>query len=55
MCTGAVDRSGLGRVGYALSNEQFADLKTSGGFPRVPQDGPALFDEARIPVDGYYT
>ena len=54
MCSGAIDRSGLGRVVFALSNEQFAALKTSGGFPSVPQEGPALFDEARIPIDGYY-
>jgi hypothetical protein len=39
---------------FALSNEQLADLKPSGGFPHVQQDGPSLFDEARIPVDGYY-
>jgi tRNA(Arg) A34 adenosine deaminase TadA len=54
MCTGAIDRSGLGRVVFALSNEQFAELYPSEGFPHVPQEGPALFDEARIPVDGYY-
>ena len=54
MCAGAIDRSGLGRVVFALSNEQFAGLKPSGGFPPVPQEGPALFDEARVPVDGYY-
>jgi tRNA(Arg) A34 adenosine deaminase TadA len=54
MCTGAIDRSGLGRIVFALSSEQLGDLKPSGGFPRVHQDGPALFDEARIPVDGYY-
>jgi tRNA(Arg) A34 adenosine deaminase TadA len=54
MCAGAIDRSGLGRVVFALSNEQFAGLKPSGGFPPVPQEGPALFDEARAPVDGYY-
>ena len=54
MCTGAIDRSGLGRVVFALSNEQLADMKPSGGFPHVHQDGPSLFDEARIPVDGYY-
>ena len=54
MCSGAIDRSGLGRVVFALSNEQFAELYPSGGFPHVPQEGPALFDEARIPVDGYY-
>ncbi|PZS30623.1 MAG: tRNA-specific adenosine deaminase [Pseudonocardiales bacterium] len=54
MCTGALARSGLGRVVFALSNDQFAALKPSSGFPTVPQDGPALYDEARVPVDGYY-
>lgn len=55
MCTVAIDRSGLGRVVFALSNEQFATLKPSGGgFPVVPQNGPALYDEARIPFEGYY-
>ncbi|WP_433444847.1 nucleoside deaminase [Nonomuraea sp. CA-141351] len=55
MCTGAIDRSGLGRVVYALSAEQHAELNPKGGFPHVSQDGPALFDEARVPIDGYYT
>jgi tRNA(Arg) A34 adenosine deaminase TadA len=54
MCTGAIDRTGLGRVVFAHSNEQLGALKPGGGFPRVPQDGPALFDEARVPVDGSY-
>lgn len=54
MCTGAIDRAGLGRVVYALSNEQFADLKPSGGFPHVRREGPALFDEASEVVGGYY-
>ena len=30
------------------------ELKTSGSFPDVPQEGPALYDEAKVPVDGYY-
>lgn len=55
MCAGALARSGVGRVVYALSGEQLATLKPSGGFPAVPQEGPALFDEARTPVEGYYT
>ncbi|WP_131737740.1 nucleoside deaminase [Actinomadura roseirufa] len=55
MCTGAIDRSGLGRVVYALSSEQHDGLSPKGGFPRVPQEGPALFEEARVPVEGYYT
>jgi tRNA(Arg) A34 adenosine deaminase TadA len=54
MCAGAIDRSGLGRVVFALSSEQFEGLKPSGGFPHVRQDGPALFDEARAAVEGYY-
>jgi tRNA(Arg) A34 adenosine deaminase TadA len=55
MCTGAIERSGLGRVVYALSGDQVNALKPSGGFPPVPQEGPALYDEARAPVEGYYT
>ena len=54
MCTGAIERSGLGKVVYALSSEQLLTLKPSGAFPAVPHEGPALFDEARVPVDGYY-
>jgi tRNA(Arg) A34 adenosine deaminase TadA len=55
MCTGAIDRSGLGRVMFALSNEQLSALKPSGGFPSVPQEGAALIEEARAAVQGYYT
>ena len=54
MCAGALARSGLGRVVYALSGEQLGGLKPTGGFPAVPQEGPALYDEARVPVEGYY-
>lgn len=54
MCSGALARSGLGRVVYALSGEQLNGLKSTGSFPAVPQEGPALYDEARVPVDGYY-
>ncbi|GAA3070296.1 nucleoside deaminase [Streptosporangium carneum] len=55
MCAGAIARSGLGRVVYALSGEQLDTLKPPGsGFPDVPSEGPALFDEARVPVEGYY-
>jgi tRNA(Arg) A34 adenosine deaminase TadA len=56
MCTGAIQRSGLGRVVFALSNEQLGGLKPPGtDWPAVPHDGPALYEEARVPVDGYYT
>ncbi|MDX6263883.1 MAG: hypothetical protein QOH84_5571, partial [Kribbellaceae bacterium] len=51
---GAIERSGLGRVVYALSGEQLNGLKPGGGFAAVPQEGPALYDEARVPIDGYY-
>ncbi|MEV5572246.1 nucleoside deaminase [Spirillospora sp. NPDC052269] len=55
MCTGAIDRSGLGRVVYALSSEQHDALTPGGGWPSVRQEGPALSEEARAAIDGYYT
>ncbi|MGW2838319.1 nucleoside deaminase [Streptomyces sp. NPDC001493] len=55
MCTGGIARSGLGRVVYALSTEQLVELNPdSGAWPEVPQDGPALFAEARRPIEEYY-
>jgi tRNA(Arg) A34 adenosine deaminase TadA len=58
MCAGAIARSGLGRVVFALSSEQHAALLPAGAVPAdaapVDYDGPALHDEARVPVDGYY-
>jgi tRNA(Arg) A34 adenosine deaminase TadA len=54
MCAGAIERSGLGRVVFALSAEQLSGLKPGGDWPDVPQDGPALYEEARVPVEGYY-
>jgi tRNA(Arg) A34 adenosine deaminase TadA len=54
MCSGALARSGIGRVVFALSGDQLGGLKTSGGFPAVPVDGPYLYDEAKVPVEGYY-
>ena len=50
----AVERSGLGRVVYALSGDQLNGLKPGGGFAPVVQDGPALYDEASAVVQGYY-
>ena len=55
MCTGAIERSGLGRVVYALSGDQLNGLKPGGGFAPVVQEGPALYDEASAVVQGYYT
>jgi tRNA(Arg) A34 adenosine deaminase TadA len=54
MCTGAIQRSGLGRVVFALATGQLLQLNPAGGWPDVRQDGPALFDEARVPIEAYY-
>jgi len=54
MCTGGIVRSGLGRVVYALATEQLVRLNPASGWPDVPQDGPALFEEARLPIEDYY-
>jgi tRNA(Arg) A34 adenosine deaminase TadA len=54
MCRGAIDRSGLGRAVYALSTQQWAQLNPGFDWPQVPSDGPALFEEARIPIDRYH-
>lgn len=53
MCAGASARSGIGRVVFALSGDRLGGLRTSGGFPEVSTDGPHLYDEAKIPVEGY--
>jgi tRNA(Arg) A34 adenosine deaminase TadA len=56
MCTGAIARSGLGRVVFALSTEQLTTINPgSGTWPSVPHDGPALPGEARAPVERYYS
>lgn len=54
MCAGAIERSGLGGVVFALSTEQLTGLKPPAAAAGVRQEGPALFDEARVPVEGYY-
>jgi tRNA(Arg) A34 adenosine deaminase TadA len=58
MCAGAISRSGLGRVVFALSGEQLDGLRPASvrapDAADVAYDGPALFEEARVPVDGYY-
>jgi tRNA(Arg) A34 adenosine deaminase TadA len=58
MCANAIARSGLGRVVFALSGEQLHELKPAGAVApdanRVAYEGPALYAEARVPVDGYY-
>jgi tRNA(Arg) A34 adenosine deaminase TadA len=58
MCTGVIARSGVGRIVFALSGEQLEELKppsaVSPDAAQVTYEGPALFAEARVPVDGYY-
>jgi tRNA(Arg) A34 adenosine deaminase TadA len=58
MCRGAIARSGLGRIVFALSGEQLGELRPPGAVgpdaAEIAYDGPALFSEARVPIDGYY-
>ena len=58
MCTGAIARSGLGRVVFALSGEQLEQLRAPGvvgpDAREIAYEGPALLAEARVPVEGYY-
>jgi tRNA(Arg) A34 adenosine deaminase TadA len=54
MCAGGIARSGLGRVVYALATEQFLRLNPGSDWPVVPQEGPALFEEARVPIEEFY-
>ena len=58
MCVGAIERSGLGRVVFALSTDQFYELEPAQTRVRdamqVAYEGPALLAEARVPIDGYY-
>jgi tRNA(Arg) A34 adenosine deaminase TadA len=53
MCAGALARSGIGQVVFALSAAQYGELTAFGGFPAVPADGPHLYDEAIAPIEGY--
>jgi tRNA(Arg) A34 adenosine deaminase TadA len=54
MCTGGIVRSGIGRVVYALSTEQLVSLNPESHWPTVAQEGPALFQEARVPIEKHY-
>ena len=54
MCTGGIVRSGLGRVVYALATDQLVELNPGSGWPEVPQEGPALFEQARVPIETFY-
>jgi tRNA(Arg) A34 adenosine deaminase TadA len=54
MCAGGIVRSGLGRVVYALATAQLVELNPGSDWPVVPQEGPALFEAARVPIEAYY-
>jgi tRNA(Arg) A34 adenosine deaminase TadA len=58
MCGGAIARSGLERVVFALSGEQLHALRPPGAVApdaaKIDFQGPALLAEARVPIDGYY-
>ncbi|MYX26443.1 hypothetical protein GTY75_07095 [Streptomyces sp. SID8381] len=41
--------------GAALATDQLIELNPeSGQWPTVAPDGPALFEEARVPIERYY-
>lgn len=58
MCAGAIERSGIQRVVFALSGDELQELRAPHRIPPetagVRYDGPALLDEARGPLIGYY-
>jgi tRNA(Arg) A34 adenosine deaminase TadA len=58
MCANSIARARLGRVVFALGTEQLETLKPAGHLNPdaavVTYDGPALFDEARLPIEGFY-
>ncbi|MFD3532777.1 nucleoside deaminase [Streptomyces sp. NPDC058664] len=54
MCEAVVRRAGLRRVVFALSDEQLLDIRPGSGLPPVPEEGPALYEEARAVFEGYY-
>lgn len=58
MCRGAIARANLGRIVFALSGDQLDELRPPGvvapDAAHIDYQGPALPDEARVPIDGYY-
>lgn len=54
MCEPVIQLAGLGRVVFALSGEQLLGIRPGSGRPPVPQAGPALLEEVRAVVAGYY-
>ena len=54
MCQGAIERSGLGRVVFALSTDQLTALKPPAPPATLRMEGPALPGEAEEPLAGFY-
>lgn len=58
MCTNAIARARIGRVAFALSTEQLQALKPTDHIDPdstvVNYVGPALYEEAIQPLNGYY-
>lgn len=56
MCMGAIARADIGRVVFALSDEQWRALTPASLQQPAATiyEGPALFEAARAPVDGYH-
>ncbi|MFE2869743.1 MULTISPECIES: nucleoside deaminase [unclassified Embleya] len=54
MCAAVIRRAGLRRVVFALSAEQLLDIRPAPDQPAVPEIGPALLEEVREVVAGYY-
>jgi tRNA(Arg) A34 adenosine deaminase TadA len=56
MCTGAIERSGLGRVVYAMSGDELGTMKpaSAGPFPVPQEHAQGLLAEAGVPVRKFY-
>jgi tRNA(Arg) A34 adenosine deaminase TadA len=56
MCTGAIARSGLGCVVFALATDEHNQITGKPGPDARPvtYDGPHLLDQAGVPIDGFY-
>lgn len=55
MCAYVIERSGLGRVVYALASGEFSALAPQSAVPSsVVYDGPGLYAEAAEPIERYY-
>jgi tRNA(Arg) A34 adenosine deaminase TadA len=53
MCSAAIHYAGIGRVVFALSLKQLREISPPSARVKARYEGPALFDEARAPIDTY--